>query len=244
MASDNAAPAFNAVKVYDWASATTLFSESWNTGNMPLHPAAGELAGTSLIGYPLGSYDPAASEIPAELIESSSFNEQDCERGNTEAAMLRYGVFADWAAASGADTFVLPSEMECMVWDEDGDMLGGWPTDEYPEADYSSDISPTSLGKLNNTTYADVLFSTAGIVYAYNSVGNPLTTLEFPLILPEGVNAPGGFAIGDMDRDGKVEIVFGTSDGYLHCWELGTCSTGYAPWTQFKHDNRRTGVLE
>jgi hypothetical protein len=82
------------------------------------------------------------------------------------------------------------------------------------------------------------------IVYAFNSVGNPLTTLGFPITLPDGVDALGGFAIGDIDRDSKVEIVFGTSDGYLHCWELGACSIGYAPWTQFKHDNRRSGVLE
>ena len=135
-------------------------------------------------------------------------------------------------------------EMECMAWDEDGLAANGWPTDEYSGAVYSSAISPTSLGKLNNTTYADVLFSTAGIVYAFNSSGDPLNTLDFPVTLPEGVNAPGGFAIGDIDRDGKVEIVFGTTDGYLHCWELGTCSTGYAPWTQFKHDNRRSGVFE
>jgi hypothetical protein len=41
-----------------------------------------------------------------------------------------------------------------------------------------------------------------------------------------------------------VELVFGTSDGCLHCWELGSCSTGYAPWCQFQHDDGRTGVLE
>jgi hypothetical protein len=89
-----------------------------------------------------------------------------------------------------------------------------------------------------------VLFSTAGIVYAFNSLGDLITTLGFPISLPGGVDALGGFAIGDIDRDSKVEIIFGTSDGYLHCWELGACSTGYAPWTQFKHDNRRSGVLE
>ncbi len=41
-----------------------------------------------------------------------------------------------------------------------------------------------------------------------------------------------------------VELIFGTSDGCLHCWELGSSSAGYAPWTQFKHDPRRSGVLE
>jgi hypothetical protein len=244
MSGDNVTQAFNAVLVYDWATATTLFSESWNTVSNSIHPAVGELAGTSMIGYPLGSYDPA-SEVPAELIESSGFTEQDCKEGNTEAAMLQYGVFADWdQTVTGADAFVLPSEMECLAWNEEGLMLDGWATGEYSGAVYSSQISPTSLGRLNNTTFADVLFSTAGIVYAFNSGGDPLSFLGFPITLPDNVNSYGGFAIGDIDTDSKVEIVFGTSDGYLHCWELGACSTGYAPWTQFKHDNRRSGVLE
>ena len=215
MTSNNIATPFNAVVVYDWAASAALFSKSWSTGTNSMHPAAGQLSGTSMIGYPLGSYDPA-SEVPAELIDSSSFTEQDCEEGTEEAAMLRYGVFADWAAGSGADAFVLPSEMECMAWDLEGSMLTGWPTGEYSGAVFSSAISPTSLGKLNNTTYADVLFSTAGVVYAYNSIGNQLTTPGFPFALPEGVSATGGFAIGDIDRDEKVEIVFGSSDGCLH----------------------------
>ncbi len=35
-------------------------------------------------------------------------------------------------------------------------------------------------------------------------------------------------ALPTFDRDGTIELVFGTSDGCLHCWELGSCSTGYA----------------
>lgn len=31
-----------------------------------------------------------------------------------------------------------------------------------------------------------------------------------------------------LDRDNKIEIVFGSSDGLLHCRELGSCTTGYA----------------
>jgi len=45
-------------------------------------------------------------------------------------------------------------------------------------------------------------------------------------------------------RDGYEEILFGTNDGFLHCWQLGSCSTGYDPWPQFQHDLGRSGVLE
>ena len=95
---------------------------------------------------------------------------------------------------------------------------------------------------------SDVLFSTklSGVysLLAYGSDGDPLDNLDFPIALPDGVAALGGFSIADIDQDGNIEIVFGTTDGLLHCWELGSCTRGYAPWVQFQHDNGRTGVLE
>ena len=239
---DNIDP-LNGVLVYDWDNSSTLYSETWPGVISSIHPAAGELAGTKMIGYPFGNYNPA-SENPAALLEPSTSTETDCKEGNEEAASLYFGVFADWTATSGADAFVLPSEMECLAWDEYGDPITGWPTGEYEGALYGSSISPTALGKLYNSTYADVLFCSKGILYAYNSDGDELDDLDFPITLPDGLNAVGGFAIGDIDRDSKVEIVFGTTDGYLHCWELGSGTTGYAPWPQFQHDAGRTGVLE
>ena len=47
-----------------------------------------------------------------------------------------------------------------------------------------------------------------------------------------------------LEWNGNVEILFGTNDGLLHCWQLGSCFTGYAPWPQFQHDPGRSGVLE
>ncbi len=126
--------------------------------------------------------------------------------------------------------------------------LSGWPTDGYSGSVYGSLISPTALGDLDGLDDSDVLFSTklSGVysLLAYGSDGEALSNLDFPITLPNGVSALGGFSIADIDRDGNIEIVFGTSDGLLHCWELGDCSTGYAPWVQFQHDHGRTGVLE
>lgn len=117
-----------------------------------------------------------------------------------------------------------------------------------PTGTLTSSISPTALGNVNNSGYADVIFSTAldgkGTILAYEYDTSPPVGTDFPITLPDNVLSYGGFSIADIDRDGTVEIVFGTSDGYLHCWELGSCSTGYAPWTQFQHDDGRTGVLE
>lgn len=76
---------------------------------------------------------------------------------------------------------------------------------------------------------------------AYDDEGYPLDDLGFPYDMPSYIY--GGFAVADIDNDGKVEVVFGTMDNYLHLWELGDCDTGYAPWPQCQHDAARTGVL-
>jgi len=50
--------------------------------------------------------------------------------------------------------------------------------------------------------------------------------------------------VADIDLDGSVEVVFGSSDGLLQCWELGSCPAGYAPWPQYQCDCGRSGELE
>lgn len=135
-----------------------------------------------------------------------------------------------------------------MAWDVDGSRIFGFPTSAFGGDTECSPISPTALGNLDGVGYADVLFATVldgdWTLIGMNSDGDELDDLGFPYTLPEGVAAGSGFAVGDLDRDGKVEIVFGTDEGLLHCWELGSCTTGYAPWPQFQHDCGRSGALE
>ena len=90
-----------------------------------------------------------------------------------------------------------------------------------------------------------VILPERGHIKAMSTLG-PLvsSSLECFETLPDNVTSYCGFSIADLDRDGKVEIVFGTDDGLLHCWELGSCTTGYAPWPQFQHDCGRSGALE
>ena len=230
--------------VLDWGDVNNPFTATWDDVCANVSPAAGELAGRRMVGYPLKTYDyQATGEYPAGLLEPSGTIDVNCAKGNTDADRLMYGVFADWLALPlGADTFILPSEMQCLAWNYQGLALDGFPTGRYSGASIGSMISPTALGNLDASANADVLFSANGILYAIDSDGNDLT--DFPITLPDGIGAIGGFAIADIDRDDKVEVVFGTSDGYLHVWEFGACATGYAPWTQFQHDAGRTGVLD
>ncbi len=230
--------------VFDWESVGSPFIKTWQGDEIEINPAAGALAETRMVGYPFRSYEYTTSgDYPASIIEPGGTAEYNCAIGTADASKLIYGVFADWLTTPlGADAFVLPSEMQCFAWNKEGDPLTGWATALYSGATLGSSISPTALGDLDDDTVADVLFSTIEKLFAYGSDGFALDA--FPIALPDDVSAHGGFAIADIDNDGNVEIVFGTSDGLLHCWELDSCTTGYAPWTQFQHDYGRTGVLE
>jgi hypothetical protein len=239
---------YNALVVYDWETGGTPFVHTRSEPGLPVTPAAGRLGGEDLVGYPYRKYE-YRLDNPALIVEPDGIIEEECEAGTCDADNLRYGVFADWdPLVPGADTFVLPSEMQALAWGNDGLLLNDWPTEEFFGAIINSPISPTALGNINNSGYADVVFSTLldgkCILLAYESSSNPPANSDFPLTLPDDVTSFGGFSIADIDRDGVVEMVFGTSDGYLHCWELGACSSGYAPWHQFQHDCGRTGVLQ
>ncbi|MBN2859918.1 MAG: hypothetical protein JXK93_06625, partial [Sphaerochaetaceae bacterium] len=236
------------IDVYDWAADSVAYSNNWTVSPYVSYVAAGELAGRKEVGYSFGSYLSGSSD-PAMLVEfNGSVQVHDCDEGDTSAGSLLCGVFADWVAGEGADVFVLPSEMQCLAWDDEGTMLNDWPTGIHSGSVLGSAISPTALGDLDEVDDSDVLFATmlSGncAMLAYGSDGLSLSGLDFPITLPEDVSALGGFSIADIDCDDCIEIVFGTSDGLLHCWELGDCSNGYAPWTQFQHDHGRTGVLE
>ena len=242
-------PVARTLVVYDWESEKIPYTETWDVLPYDAYLAAGELASTKMVGYSFGSYD-YLSDDPAMLVEFNGTTQvYDCDDGDTNAGSLLCGVFADWdEGVSGADAFVLPSEVECLAWNYEGAELSGWPTDVYSDPELNSSISPTALGDLDGDGVADVLFSTelSGVysILGYGSDGYSLGNIDFPIALPDGVAALGGFSIANIDRDDNIEIVFGTTDGLLHCWELGECSRDYAPWVQFQHDHGRRGVLE
>jgi hypothetical protein len=151
---------------------------------------------------------------------------------------------ADWEAPFGqADRVIANTENQCYAWISDGRPVPGFPA-EYSSQGLSQPPFP-ALGELDDSDiheYSDVLVATAeGIVFGFSSGGRILDNLGFPYTLPSSIQ--GGFVVADIDRDGMVEVVFGTMDNYLHVWELGSCTSGYAPWPQCQHDAARTGVL-
>ncbi len=245
---------FYSLLVYDWCNDTTLSERIWNYDPPYSIPCAGILGGSAEIGFPMGSYDPQSAKedsVPAQLLDPLSVDSIICEKGLVASSGVRFGLFADWDEfVPGLDAFIIPAENQCLAWNEDGrDFSDEWHV--YYDTSYTystSGISPPALGDLDNDGIADVLSSTLrgenGLIVGLNYLGDEPENIDFPFLLPEGVDVSSGFSIADIDRDGKVEIVFGTGDGLLHCWELGTCSEGYAPWPQHRHDAGRSGVLE
>ena len=161
---------------------------------------------------------------------------------NLNSYNLPYCIMADWEAAPAGrlDRIIAVAENQCFAWDEDGEPISGYPN-TYTTAGSARPPFP-ALGNLDDYEVADILVATReGFVTAYDSDGDELHGLGFPYTLPSFIQ--GGFAIADIDNDGKVEVVFTTMDNYLHVWELGDCAEGYAPWPQCQHDAARTGTL-
>lgn len=229
--------------VYDYAADSFVSQREWSS-SWPTIPAVGSLPSGNRIAIPTNqstsSYNPAWLVDPANLSD-----ERGCTSNqHLDSDHVPYCVMADWEAPFGqADRVIANTENQCYAWISDGRPVPGFPA-EYSSQGLSQPPFP-ALGELDDSDiheYSDVLVATAeGIVFGFSSGGRILDNLGFPYTLPSSIQ--GGFVVADIDRDGMVEVVFGTMDNYLHVWELGSCTSGYAPWPQCQHDAARTGVL-
>ena len=244
---------YHAITVYDWYADSILSERVWEESGQYTVPCAGILGGTAEIGFPMGGYDPQSAKedsVPAQLLDPLGVDSILCEKGLVASSGVIFGLFADWRElVPGLDAFIVPAENQCLAWTDDGLLIDNWALYYDDQYEYSiTGISPPALGNLDGIDFADILSSTRqddnGLIIGMDRLGAMLEDLDFPFLLPEAVEVSSGFSIADIDRDGKVEIVFGTDDCLLHCWELGTCTTGYAPWPQHRHDAGRSGVLE
>ena len=204
-------------------------------------PAAGRLAGNMRVA--LSRENANEDHPPAYILDSSLGIEANCAYNpSRESENVLCCMMADWdPLIPGLDRIIAPAENQCFVWSHLGEEA--WFTEYSNLAGPRPPFGALSNLDANAGPYADLIVGIrAGIVMAYDYVGDERNDIGFPYTLPSEVY--GGFVISDIDNDSKVEVVFGTMDNYLHVWELGSCEEGYAPWPQCQHDAQRTGVLE
>jgi hypothetical protein len=74
-------------------------------------------------------------------------------------------------------------------------------------------------------------------VQAYTAVGTPAP--GFPKFTSGwNVFAP---SAGDLDGDGRTEIVTVTREGYVFAWKTAGKATNNNQWWRWQHDERNTG---
>jgi len=213
----------------------------WNGECSKALPALGNLAGQGM-RIAISRRRSIATHIPAYIMNPTDLQGTpvSCQPTSTPSSNILCCMMTDWRSdITGLDRVIAPAENQCMVWDEDG--FGDWNSVYSTPDSYRPPFG--ALGDLDGDENPDLLVGTrSGVVMAYDKAGDPLEGLGFPYVLPAEVC--GGYCVADIDNDGKIEVVFGTMDGYVHVWELGECDEGYAPWPQVQHDAARTGVLE
>jgi len=231
--------------VYDYVTDNFVSEKDWSDVQWRTIPSVGSLPLGQHIALPTDE----ASEYhsPMMLLDAGDLttNAECHSNPNLDSYHVPYSIMVDWDPLTpGLDRVIANTENQCFAWKEDGSHATGYP-ESYSSAGTAKPPFP-ALGELDDSDlfeHADVVSATReGVVYAISSSGLLIETLGFPYTLPSSIL--GGFVIADLDNDNKVEIVFGTTDNYIHIWELGRCEACYAPWTQCQHDAARTGVLE
>ena len=119
----------------------------------------------------------------------------------------------------GTNEVVVASERNggrVHVLRNNGTNMPGWPKDVPCLTAQVRTASPV-LADLDNDTFLDIIFpSSDGKLYAWTRTG--ATIPGFPVTFLTGVNEPTQSTpvVGDIDGDGRLEIVFGDESGKLH----------------------------
>ena len=158
-----------------------------------------------------------------------------------------YGVFSSPALGDidgDGDLEVVVSSGDVHAWHHDGSNVTGWPIPPIFHGWYGciSYSSPT-LGDIDGDGDIEVVVgSDDNMMWAWHHDGSNVAGWPTTMGLSASVVASSSPSLGDIDCDGDIEVVVGSSDGKVHAWDCsGTYDPGNIEWGTFHHDVRRTG---
>lgn len=137
-------------------------------------------------------------------------------------------------------------EKKLYAWHSNGQPVAGFPM--LPVDHFKQTLADFNVGTgfvladVDGDTANEILFVQGWNVTIVDGNGTQITAAEFPtterpIYVTGGtlINTP---AVGDIDRDGRLELI--AQNSQLTVWEL-PASTPRAAWPMFKHDAARTG---
>ncbi len=159
----------------------------------------------------------------------------------TGGSVMMSPAIGDIAGDSGLEVVVLAGDRKLYAWHVDGTPVAGFP---MTPLDLWGD-SPVNFHSFTGLILADydgdpkmeILFNEGWIMNVVDGNGQQLTNTNYPhgnlpVYYGDGmlVNTP---AVGDIDNDGKLELV--TTNNVARAYDLDNGTNG-ADWPMFKHD--------
>ena len=117
------------------------------------------------------------------------------------------------------------SPEKIYLWNADGSLLPGWPVDlgsEMVGTPAIADLDGDGQGEVIASTIGDSQITSSVHIHIWKANGSELD--GWPRSIPISRHSIGeyttGPCLGDLDHDGRLEIVFGDNDGWVHALTL------------------------
>ena len=200
------------------------------------------------IGYLDGPGDTQAEIIFASAGDSLYCLEPDGKRRPGWPIFIRTGgnsktpspALADMNNDGFLDVVFQSTNGGVYVINRNGALLPPWSNIRYSTLTSSASESSPVVADINGDGFNDIICGGEEGLLTALSGANATVLPGFPIQLAGEIR--GTPAVGDIDNDGKTEIVLAGWDKNVYVWDYDfTFSPGRpAPWPQFNHDARRT----